>query len=178
MCRTRLWCVALVNGFRTVHWQDLETQGWLFFSGRFGSALVWVLTNSLSSYTYSLKLEACLFASVVALPPQLCSLHFCICSGLESTCCPHVLCFVFSHRLLVLTTACTYLGLLAKASVLQGENSCLVLSLTVFTLKANESALEFKAGKNENTWVFHLTMATNRMTKEISNVVSWFVTKT
>lgn len=131
MCRTRLWCAALVNGFRAVHWQ--ETQGWLFFSGWFGSALVWVLSSSLSSHTYSLKLEAALIPLVVALPPQLCSLNFCICSGLETTCYPHVLCFVFSHRLLVLTTACTYWGLLAKASVLQGEKSCPMLSLTVFT---------------------------------------------
>lgn len=142
MCRTRLWCAALVNGFRPVHWQascgDLGTQRCLFFSGWFGSALVRVLTNSLSSYTFNLKLVAPLLALVIALPPQLCSLHFCVCPGLGNTCCHSVLCFGFSHRLLMLTAAHTYWGLLAKASMPQGENSCLMLVFTVFTLKADE----------------------------------------
>lgn len=109
MLRTRMWCAALVNGFRPVPWQagseTWEPRGG--YSSVVGCALVQVLTNSLSSDTCSLKLVAPLLALVVALPPQLRSLYFCICSGLENTCCHHVLYFVFSHRLLMLIAAHT-----------------------------------------------------------------------
>lgn len=102
--------------------------------------LVWLCfglsVHQFSILTHSLKLVASLLASVVALPLQLCSLHFCICSGLEKTCCQHMLCFVVSHRLLMLAAAHTYWGLLAKASMLQGWKQ---LSYAVFDCLYSES---------------------------------------
>ena len=129
---------------------DLGTWRWLFFRGWFGSALAQVLTDSLSSCSYNLKLVTPLLASVVAFLPQLCPLHFLIWSGLEKSSCCHMLCFGFSHRLLMLTVAHTNWRLLGlQLECFRVGNSCLTLSLSHFTLrKQMKSALEFEVGKN------------------------------
>lgn len=99
--------------------------------------------------SYNLKLTTPLLASVVAFLPQLCALHFLIWSGLEKSSCHRMLCFGFSHGLLMLTVAPTSWRLLGlQLECFRSENSCLTLSL--FTLwKQTKSALEFEVGKND-----------------------------
>lgn len=75
--------------------------------GRSGSHLVQVLTSSLSSYSYNLKLVTPLLTSVVYFLPQICFFYFLICSGLEKSGCHHKFCFGFSCKLLRPTMAGT-----------------------------------------------------------------------